>query len=227
MIQNLSIGRPGVGALAVAASGFVFTSGQDVEYLVGGRIIDGTLARDPGNDDPTTLRPGLLMGRVPGTGKYANAVYGKTLAAISAGATSFSLSALAAVEFVRRNGGSTGSVVIVGPPTAGGTVAAQTVTVTAVNTTTGVFTGTVPAAVVTDSAVTPTDGTGVPITVIGDGYGYIIPTTGDAEWPRVPVEGQIDETRLIDWPADVASRAYLRNQLSTLAGAKFTFSKAM
>ena len=224
MIKNLLIGRPGISTLSNAIWMFCFTDGT-IAFLPGGRIVDGTAARDPGNtDDPLTLRPGLPMGKLNSNGRYANAFLGKTAAAVAAGATSFVMSPANAAELARRIGG-TGNVTIVGPPAASGTVAAQTVAVTAVNAATGVVTATVPAAVVADSVVTAADGSGVPLTVVGDGYGLILPAAGvDAEFPRFPIGGVIEEPRLIDWPTDPSSRAYFRSQLSSLAGGKFTFS---
>ena len=226
MIQNLLQGRPGVGVLSNANWMFVFTDGN-IAFLPGGRIIDGVAARDPGNADSNlTLRVGLPMGKLAANGKYANAILGKTTAAVAAGAASFQMAPANAAELARRIGG-TGIVVIVGPPAASGVVAAQTVTVTAVNSATGVVTATVPAAVVADSVVTAADGSGTLLTVIPDGTGHVIPVAGqDAEFPRFPIGGVIEESRLIDWPADASSRAYLRNQLSTLAGGKFTFSNS-
>jgi hypothetical protein len=224
MINPIGIGRPGIPVPTQTTEWFVFVNGE-YTFLPGGKVIDGAKARDPGNSpDTRTLRPGLLMGRVTASGKYANSTIGLTQAAILANATSLTLTAAAALELQRRVG-ATGNLVLIGPPTASGTVASQTVAYSAINTTTGVVTtSAIPAAVVTASRVAQGDGSEIPLTLIGDGYGLRLAETGDDEFPRLPISGFIDEARIIDWPADPAARAALRSQLSSNAGGKFVFT---
>jgi len=226
VISALNIDRPGIGPLSTTSTGFVSADGHIV-YLPGGRIIDSVKTRDPGNaPDTTVLRPGLLVGRVSASKKYANSILGLTQAAIAAAATSFTLTPVAAAELIRRVGGS-GTLVLTGPPGAAGTVARQVITYTAVDTATGVVTAAVPAAVVAGSAVGDTDGSDLPLTFVGDGYGLVVPPVGDCEFPRVPIGCVVLDGRLIDWPADAASRAYFRNLLSSASGGKFVFYDSM
>jgi hypothetical protein len=115
-------------------------------YLPGGRWIDGTKTRDTGNYPyETSLRAGLVMGKVTATGYYANSFMGVTLGTTTANGTalttgtSLTVSVGAAIELVRRQGAS-GTFKLLGPATAAGTVRFATVTYSAVNTSTGVIT---------------------------------------------------------------------------------------
>ena len=121
------------------------TSDAYGKFLPGGGIIDGTKARDTGEEDGDTthLRAGLLMGRITSGGKYANSFFGTTTGALANGATSITVSATEAAEIVRRIGAS-GNISLTGPASAAGAVRSLTVAYSAVNTTTGVVTITSP-----------------------------------------------------------------------------------
>lgn len=117
-------------------------------FLPGGRKIDGTKTRDPGNYPyQDVLRAGLVMGPVTGaTGVYANSFLGRSTGTSSANGTtlagtgtSLCVGVGTAVELVRRQG-TTGTFKLLGPPAAAGTVRYATVTYSAVNTSTGVVT---------------------------------------------------------------------------------------
>ena len=130
-------GLPGVRAALTATHFIVFKQGWTTD-LAGGKQIDGASARDPDNTpDVANLRAGLLMGKITATGLYANSVMGITTVSYTSGGTSLTVTPQAAVELVRRFGASgTGTVNVVGPPTANGTVASTAMTWSAVNTTT-------------------------------------------------------------------------------------------
>jgi hypothetical protein len=209
----VTIGNPGTGTPDVTSTRFVFSNGA-ASYLPGGLVVDSSKARDVTNaPDSRTLRPGLLMGRITATGRYGSSTIGKTLAAILANATSLSLTPAAAAELLRREGAS-GNLLLVGPPTAAGTVASQTVAYSAINVATGVVTtSAIPAAVVTDSRVCSTDGSAVVVSMIPDGGSLTMPDTGVVTWPMVPTAAYVDERFLLDYPADASSRKLIRDQL--------------
>ncbi|VTT98932.1 unnamed protein product [Gemmataceae bacterium] len=133
------IGRPGIQSGTSVTYRQVFKQPESVLYLPGGGVIDAA-AQDPGNDDPLTLRGGLLMGRKTSGKKWLPSLIGKMItAALTSTGTSITLSAAAAAELVRRVGTS-GTFKLTGPPTANGTARTVTVTYSAVNTSTGVVT---------------------------------------------------------------------------------------
>lgn len=220
-----STGMPGVGTERTAKHRIVGADGY-LGFLPGGAILDGTKTRDPDNpDDVTRLRAGLLLGKVTSGGKYANAVIGVTAAATAAAATSLTVSLAQAAELVRRQG-ATGTFTLTGPPTAAGTVAAQTVTYSAVNTSTGVVTtSAIAAATVAGSLVGPTDGSQVPVSFLPDGWELILPVgngdTGDLPLPTLPIEGAVNGANLLPWPADSSLKTYVRTSLKTQG--TFTF----
>lgn len=108
-------------------------------WTPGGGVINGTKTRDPFNtSDVTDLQPGLCMGKITSTGKWANSCMGLTGAAYASG-TSLTISSAAATEIVRRVGAS-GTFKLTGPPTASGTVRTLTVTYSAISGTTATIT---------------------------------------------------------------------------------------
>jgi hypothetical protein len=120
------------------------------DFLPAGLVIDSTKSRDPLNSTRAhELRAGLLLGQVSSTKKLASAIIGLSSAALASGGTTLSSSAATATEIVRRIGTS-GTLTLTGPSTAGGTVRSKTVTFSNVNTSTGDITITSPS-----SAVTP------------------------------------------------------------------------
>jgi len=186
-------------------------------YLPGGRVIDGTLARDLANTpDITSLRPGLPMGKVTTSGKYANSIIGATTGAYADNDLVLQTSAAVAAEIVRRIGAS-GTVKLTGPPTAGGTVATVSVAYTAVNTTTGVLT--VPdlnAAFVSGSLIRPSDGSEVikggldEWVRVTDDYG----TNQDTRMRKLCVAGFARAQQIIGYPADSSLIAWLKAQFN-------------
>lgn len=125
-------GRPGYGTEQSAAYRNVFQDGM-IGYLPGSNgVIDYTKTRDPGNTSlVTTLRPGLVMGRVTSGGKWANSILGLTGGALTSTGTSITVPEAVGDEIVRRFG-SSGTFKLTGPPTAAGTVRSATVTYSAV-----------------------------------------------------------------------------------------------
>src|SRR5262245_29491707 len=110
-------GPPGLSAQRIASYRRILYSG-DYVYLGGGRVIDGAKARDAGNTgDTDTLRPGLLMGKVTATGKYATSILGISSLAYTSPGTSITVTPAQASDILRRVG-ATGNLNYVGPPTA-------------------------------------------------------------------------------------------------------------
>jgi hypothetical protein len=109
------------------------------DYLPSGVIIDGSLTRDIGSSPTSVLRAGLLLGKVTTGGKYRNSIIGLTNGAISPVRRRPS-------PWPRRSrpkwrGCSSWpagniNLRIFGPPSAAGTNAATTITVTAASGTT-------------------------------------------------------------------------------------------
>lgn len=186
-------------------------------YLPAGRIIDGSKSRDPLNTgDVDVLRPGLLMGKITASGKYAPSIIGVTASAAASGATGITVSAAVATEIVRRIG-STGTFLLTNVPSAAGTVAHATVTYSAVNTSTGVITNTaLGAAAVAGSLVRPLDGS----QTIKGGLDDFIKVTDDSStdqdtsMPRLCVSGFADASQIINYPADTSLQAWLKGQMN-------------
>src|SRR3972149_7120596 len=108
-------GLPRWGSLRTATHRKVFFDGRWDYDLAGGKIINGTKSRDPGNTgNIDVLRAGLLMGRVTASGLYAASVLGVTTNAEAIGATTIEVSAAVATELVRRVG-ATGTFTLTGP----------------------------------------------------------------------------------------------------------------
>src|SRR4051812_8782651 len=100
----------------------VFREADWDAVLPGGKVINGTKTRDPGNTGaPQNLRAGLLMGKVTADSKYANSILGLSTGALTGAGTTLASSAAIATELVRRVG-ATGTFKLTGPPTAAGTV---------------------------------------------------------------------------------------------------------
>lgn len=135
------IGLPGTRSPQTATPRSIFYS-ADRGWLPGGKYIDGAKSRDTNNGptDVDRLQAGLIMGKVTASGFYANWSIDQNTVDFD-GTTSLTLSTSGATELVRRIG-STGNMVLTGPPTADGTVRQLTVAYTAVNTSTGVVTTT-------------------------------------------------------------------------------------
>lgn len=220
-------GIPGVRAAISAAQKIIFKGGKVPEFLPQGRLIDGSISRDPTNSPVTNLMPGLLLGKVTATSLYAPSIMGVLTVAFSTG-TSMTVAAATAVELVRRVGTS-GTFKLVGPASAAGILQVVTVTYSAVNTTSGVITVTDPsAAFIIGSFVCPTDGSENILTFIPDGFGIsAVDSDGTTnitnQFPLVPVGGVVISSALINWPSDGSLRIWIVSNLNAASGGKFEF----
>ena len=229
---------PGIGTTIVAVYKPIWKGRGGVQYLPGGGTIDGANARDPANTFSSgivpnaqasyanTLEPGLLMGKITASGFYGASVLGLTSAALTTVATTLSVSAAVAAEIVRRIGTS-GTLTLVGPPTAGSTVASQTITFSAVNTSTGAITITATGtAFVTASLVMPTDGSQTIKTFVDEEDGIrVTDVNGNnlaIQFPRIPISGGVVYTaNIVNYPSDSALKAWIKTALKSVG--PFTF----
>ncbi|MES2171106.1 MAG: hypothetical protein V4479_10375 [Actinomycetota bacterium] len=222
------LGLPGLGNRQSSTNLIIFRERQ-WGFLAGGKLINGALSRDPGNVPVTVLRPGTLMGKITASGLYAPSIIGVTAGAYTSGGTSLTVSAAQAAEIVRRSGATgTGTLRVIGPPTAAGTVAVTSMTYSAVNVTTGVITLTsLGVDKVAGSLISVADGSQLPITVIPDGYGVRVAdwdgTNLTVPFVELPISGVIITANLLPWPADASLQAWVETNLSTASGGKFVF----
>lgn len=221
-------GIPGVRDVVTATPYIVFASTWG-GFLPGGKVIDGSKSRDPGNtNDVDRLRPGVVMGKITASDKYAPSILGLSTVALTTVATTLVTSAAVATELARRIG-SSGTFKLIGPPSAAGTVATSTVTYSAVNTSTGDITITATGvAFVSGSIIAPTDGSETPLTFIPDGWPMAVTnangTSIDVQYPLMPVAGVVISSKLINYPSDSSLKTWLKQSLSTLVGGKYTFN---
>jgi hypothetical protein len=222
-MDSVQVGQsaPGIRSDRTYTPREVLWSENGRQYLPAGVILDGSKARDALNTgDLSTLRPGMVLGKITSGGKYAPTILGVTTVAVLSGATTVTVSAATATEIVRRIGATgTNAIKVVGPPTAAGTVAATAVTHSAVNTTTGVITISATAvAIVTNSLITAADGSETPKGILNE---FLRCTDVDGndltavQVGKMLVAGFIDEAQIINWPADTSTRTYLLDLLNT------------
>jgi hypothetical protein len=214
-------GLPGVGTARTATPREILAgNAQFAQYLPGLRIIDGSKSREPLNGtDVDVLRAGLLIGKITSSGKYAPSVLGVLANAAAGSATSLTVSAATATEIVRRIG-TTGTFKLSGPPAAAGTVATQTVTYSAVNTSSGVITCTaIGAAVIAGSFVQPTDGSETILTLLANRWGLKVTDIGgtstDVLEDQLLLAGHIKTANILNYPTDTSLIAWVKAALRT------------
>lgn len=231
MSLNAVAGKPGTqtGFSATPVDVF-YNSRANARFIPGPVTVDGTASGDPGNTPYIWLiRAGNFMGRTTTGGKFASSIIG-TIAAYTSGGTTLTVSAAAAAEVARRIGTSgTGTLKVVGPPTAAGTVAVTSVTFSAVNTTSGAITVTsLGVDKVIGSLLVPADGSEVPLTVLCDEWGTkVIDALNTTRTDVFDAElwasgGIMDLAKCINVPADTSTLAWLKAQIRTAnPGAQF------
>ena len=221
---------PGVQTGPDFAFRHILRSGEPI-VAPGYVIVDGSNSRDPLNTgDVDTLRAGLVLGQVSANELYAPSFLGVSTVAYDASATvktALTVSAATATEIVRRIG-SSGTFKLIGPPAAAGTVATQTVTFSAVNTTTGVVTVTAIAAdAIAGSFIADTDGSEAPLALLLDECGVKV-VDYDSNDIDVPVQaivgGMVDSSQIVNWPSDTSLQTWLKGQLNT--NGRFVFDDA-
>jgi hypothetical protein len=222
-------GAPGVFTGRTIQYRNIHTNRQAAAYAPSFYFFDGNLSRDPDSSPVSSLRCGLIIGKVTTTGLYANSVIGLTSANYTSGGTSLTLTSQAATELNRRVGAS-GTFTLQGAPTASGTMAKFTVTYSAVNTTTGVVTVTnIGADVALGAYVMPTDGSQVPVSVFDNDQGLpidVLDASGasiNQPIHRQLIRGDLIATSIINLTeANASSQSWMKGQLQA-SGRAFTF----
>lgn len=206
----------------------ILWSRQGAVYLPAGVVIDAAKSRDTANTgNVDVLRPGLILGKVTASSKYAPSILGQTAALhdTSAVTTTMTLPASVITEIQRRIGAS-GTFKIVGPPTAAGTVAMETVTYSAIaSSTTLTITATI-ADFAAGSLILPNDGSDTfrllldcELKVTTDSG-----TNADAQAPSVLVAGLLNSEGLTHYSTDTSVKAWIKAQLNTTTVGPFRFS---
>jgi hypothetical protein len=218
-------GKPGVLASYTAVPREVFSANRQFAQFVASPVtIDGTASGNPLNAPITgVLWAGTLMGRNTSTGKYANSVIGTITAAYAHGTsgTTVQTDVNTAAEIVRRIGAA-GTFKLTAPPTAGGTVATQVITYSAINLTTGAITVTAGSAdAVIGSFLQPVDGSEAVVSMLCDTWGVRIvdPITSN----RVDVfdakllagGGTVNVGSIVNYPADTSLKAWVKAGIRT------------
>lgn len=228
MADLLIPGLPGVRAARVSTPRNVFRQAS-LDFLGGGRAIDGANSRDPGNGtDTNVLRAGLLMGKITSSGLYAPALLDVLGVAAAAGATSLTISAAGAAELIRRVG-TTGTFKLTGPAVAGGPIQQETVTYSVVVASTGVITCTaIVNGYIIGSFVQPTDGSQTITSFMPDGFGTLVTDVDNnnitVQYPLLPISGVIQSTQLLPvWPSDSALQQRIVSQLNGAGGGQYVF----
>jgi hypothetical protein len=229
MLQNMPLSaKPNVTFYPPAVEIEVFFGGtrDGAKFLSIPVTVDGTLTGNALNSPyQAWIFPGTIMGRVSATQKFANSIIGLTTAAYTAGATTLTVSAATAAEIVRRIG-TTGTLTFTGTSVALGTVYVQQTAYSAVNTTSGVITLTAMTyAIVSGSCVGASDGSQQALTVVCDLNGLkLVDGTNinriDVYDPQLLQSGGLlnDNGTFQNWPADIATRNFLRSQISAFVG---------
>ena len=218
-------GLPGYRSDRSAAYRRIRKSDNGVRYYEGGIPIDGTYSGDAGNTgNVDVLRAGKIMVKKNTGGLWRNFIIGKTTAAYVDNDTTLTVGAATATEVARlivATGGSV-SLSLIGPPSAAGTVAATAITVSAASGTTLTISD-LNLAKVTDSLIA------LPAAAYTDGtFGFIDDGTGikcsdedgvrlNVPCPLMLVGGSIDESQIIDLPADTSTVTYLKGLLNSAA----------
>lgn len=214
---------PGIGTTKTATPRQIFLNSDRVQYMPGGKVIDGTLSRDTGNTgDVDVLRAGLLMGRTTTGGQYRPSILGVTTAAVTAGATtSLTVGAAVATEVARLITAAAGNVslYVTGPGAANGIVVQSAVTATAASSTTITISSVSLPNIISGAFIQPADGAEEPITFIPDQWGLKVTDENSANmdrpFPLVPLSGGvIDSSQIVFWPSDTSLRAFIMDALS-------------
>lgn len=215
-VSATSNGLPGLKSQRTVTPRNVFV-GNQVTYLPGGKILDGSKARDPGNTgDVDVLRAGILLGKITSGGKYAPSILGLTTNAEAIGSTAIEAAAGVVTELLRRVGTS-GTFKLTGPATANGVVETETVTYSAASGTSITCTA-LTKAFIAGSFIQPTDGSETPLTVLDQPVGGLKVTDDsgtsiDVQLAQLPITGVIDSSQIIHWPSDTSLQAWIMTRL--------------
>lgn len=218
------IGLPGIHTEPSLDPRNIFTTYNSADCVPSSIILSGAAARDLGSGSSDLLRAGLLLGKITASGKYANSILGLTTVAYASG-TTLTLPAAIVTEIQRRIGAS-GTFTITGPATTGGTVNSETVTYSAIASSTTLTITALNNAYVVGSLIQPADGSQLIKTILAEEYGLCVVDTGgnniDQPLPRFLRGGDLLATAIVNLTeGDAAVQAWLKTQLK--AAGLFTF----
>lgn len=206
----------------------ILWSAQGAVHLPAGVVIDAAKSRDTANTgNVDILRPGLILGKVTASSKYAPSILGQ-LAALhdtSVVTTTLTLPAAIVTEIARRIGPS-GTFKLVGPPTAAGTVATETVTYSAIASSTTLTITATAADFAAGSLILPSDGA-ESFRLILDSELKVTTASGtnaDAQAPRVLLAGLINTDSLTHYSTDTSVKTWIKSQLNATTTGPFRFS---
>lgn len=223
-------GLPGYKTQRSADLRHVLKSEAGAMRLPGGCTIDASKSRDLTNAaDAGVIQAGTLVGKVAASGMYAPSVIG-VLGALhdtSAATTTLTVSPAVAAE-VNRRVGSSGSLTLVGPPAAAGTVNVEAVAFSAIDTGTGEITITATTNdFATGSIIAAADGSELPHAIVGDASGVrVVDASGnnvDAQAADAYLAGLVDANQLGHYASlDSSVKSWVKSQLRSVGG--FVFS---
>ena len=233
---------PGIGTALklIPRTLFIMDTQTTMDFLPGGRIIDGNAARDPDNTiSVNELRPGLILGVITGSanqaatltiGAYGASVMGTLTAAATASATAI-VTNLATITEIKRRIGATGTITLTGATSSTGTVVAQAVAYSgfSVGASSGTITvGAVTLALLAGSFIGAYDGTQTPVSILaGDVFPIsAVDGTGASQlvpWRLVPITYKPYYTiNIINYGAYASLKTWLKTQIRTgVPGAAF------
>ncbi len=222
-------GMPGVytGRSLTPRNIFVDGGSDSGLYVSSFKAIDGSLSSDIGNTPVSLLRAGLIMGKITTGGKYRPSIIGLTgvLHDTSAVTTTMTLPAAVVTE-ISRSIGASGSFKIIGPPTASGTVATETVAYSAIASSTTLTITATSADFAAGSIIAPADGAETPLTVLAVSTGIDVEDLEGNRFdqPMNPylVGGNLKASQIINLTeADASVQAWIKTKLK--AAGRFTF----
>lgn len=228
--MNSITGLPGFRTERNATYRRIRRTSAGAQYEPGGVVIDGTYSGDAGNTgNVDVLRPGKLMVKKASGGIWRNFIIGKSTAAYVDNDTTITVGAATATEVARliAAAGAAVDLAFIGPPSAAGTVAATAISVTAASGTTLTIAD-LNLAKVTDSLIAlPTSAyTAGTFGFIDDGTGVKLSdqdgVRANQPYATLLTGGYIDESQIIDWPADTSTVTYLKGLLN-VAGSGYGF----
>lgn len=219
-------GTQRIGSARTATPRIIFRSGTMVTVKTAGAFIDGVYSRDTGNTgNLDVLRAGTLMGKITSSGYWANSIIGLSNAAYTSG-TTLTLTAVAVTELNRRIGAS-GTFKIVGPSTANGVVNEETVTYSALPTSTTATITALSNDYISGSLILPNDGSEYPRTFIPDGWGQKVTDLDAAntyvDFPELPIMGEVISANIIYWPSDTGLRDWIVGMMEAQGFGKWVF----
>ena len=233
---------PGSASVSTLNYRNVWYNGSGAMFAPTNAQIDSSNARDTFNtSDVTVLEAGLLMGKITaasfantnGTnvGMYSNSFYGLVSTAAPATNTTVYVASAVATEVARQitaNAGSAINVKFIGPPSAAGTVATFTGTVSAGSGTSLTVTA-LGTALAAGSLIAPTNGAQTPITFVADSYGIPLTLTSGSltnqYFSRMPIGGDVNTDMILGYSSmDTSVQTWVKQQLAAAGtGGDFTF----